>query len=359
MRIPSFFVGRVFKRDLPDFFKNLALLVKSGIPINDALAVLGQEIRSGIMKKVVLQVRKQVEQGTTISKAFRPYQHLIGDLPVNLIQAGELNGTLEANLQYLADLLDRQRELGQRIQSALLYPEIVLVMAFSLGGGIAVFVLPKLIPLFESLNVELPFATQLLLNLSILLRDHGVAVILGGISIPIILVLLGGLPPVRWFYHTVSLRTPVLGRLFRDYQLALFCQIFGSLFRSGLTIKEALSGTAEAQTNVRYRNALRASTKRLSAGVPLAKILGKYPKLFPQHMVALIAVGESSGRLDESFAYLSEYYNREVDTLTKRLPVLIEPMLLMIIGVLVLFLAMALITPIYEITSGIRPRSGP
>ncbi|MBU1448675.1 type II secretion system F family protein [Patescibacteria group bacterium] len=166
-------------------------------------------------------------------------------------------------------------------------------------------------------------------------------------------MMLSRIAAVKWFYHTVAIRAPFFGSLVRNYQLALFCQIFGTLFRSGLTIKDTLTATSEALTNVRYRNSLRASTKSLTAGVPLATILAKYPLLFPQNVVAIITVGERSGKLEESFMYLAKYFDNEVDLQTKKLPTIIEPVLLMFIGIMVAFLMMAVMTPIYELTASI------
>lgn len=351
------FAKSIFTKELVDFFKNLSLMAKSGMPLNESLSVLSLQTTSGTFRNFLIAIKKQVEEGSSFSNALKPYREQVGDLSINIIRAGESNGTLEDNFAYLADILNRQRELKQKIQSALLYPEIVLTMAFAVGGGISIFVLPKLIPLFRSLNVELPLATRILLAISKFLQTQGVLAMAGVAVLVVIFFLLGKLRPVRWFYDTSALHLPFFGKLARNYQLALFSQLFGTLFRSGLTIKETLTVTADAMTNLRYKNVLVAAQKRLTSGTPLAKILSRTPFFFPVNTTALIAVGEDSGKLDESFAYLAEYYNNEVDVQTKRLPTLIEPLMLLAIGLVVAFIAMAIISPIYEITSGIRPRS--
>lgn len=346
-----------FRKELIEFYKNIALMAQSGIPLNESLGVLSEQAKSPSFKKFLVSVKEQLEHGSSLSKAFMPYRDLVGDLALNVIRAGEINGTLEGNLQYLADITNRNRELKQKISSAMLYPEIVLSMTFALGAGISMFILPKLIPLFNSLDVELPLATRILLWVSLFLKAHGIASIIGTVVIITALVLAPRfLSPVRWVYHTIAIHLPFLGSLIRNYQLALFNQIFGTLFKSGLTIKESMMATAEAVTNVRYKNALLGSVKRLTSGTALATILTQYPALFPQNMVALISVGEKSGKLEESFRYLAGYYENEVDLQTKRLPQLIEPMLLIFIGLAVGFIAIAVISPIYELTSGISNR---
>jgi len=357
MKIPHPFLHSAFKREFPDFVKNLSIMAKSGIPLDEALRVLAIENRSKGIRTFIEGIQHEVQQGVALSKALEACDGDSDSLVINVIKAGEVNGTLEENLQYLADLLDRKRELSQRIQSAMLYPEIVLVLAFLIGGGISIFVLPRLVPLFQTLGVKLPFVTQLFLDFSVFLRDNGLISFTVLTVVIFLLTLLARIPAVRWFLSNVSLRIPLIGRLIRDYQLALFSQIFGALFRSGLTIHEALSSTAYAMTNVCYQGILRKASTHLVQGVPLAVILEKDSFYFPQHVTALVSVGESSGKLDDSFVYLARYYNREVDMQTKRLPVLIEPLLLFFIGLIVLFLAVALISPIYEITSGIQAHS--
>lgn len=350
------FLRSAFKRELVDFFKNVSVMAQSGIPLNEALGVLIPQARSRAFRSFILKTKTQLEHGSSFSQAMTPYADQIGGLSINIIRAGELNGTLEQNLKYLADILTRNRDLKNKISSALLYPEILLVMTFCLGAGISMFVLPKLIPLFTSLKVELPLATRILLAISLFLRDHGLAAIGGVAALVFLFFALRRVYAFRWALHTVSIRLPFFGRLFRNYQLALFCQIFGTLFRSGLTIKETMVATANAMTNLRYRNALQDSLKRLTAGIPLATLLARYPKLFTPNVIAIVSVGEKSGKLEDCFEYLAQYFDNEVDLQTTKLPTLLEPVLLIGIGLVVAFVAIAIISPIYELTSGISVR---
>ncbi|MBI4138531.1 type II secretion system F family protein [Candidatus Uhrbacteria bacterium] len=345
-----------FKKELVDFFKNVALMVKSGIPLNEAMVVLVQQSQSKAFTAFLMDIKAQLERGSAFSKALETYREQIGDMSLNIIKAGEINGTLDTNLKYLADIMTHNKELKQKINSALLYPKIVLGLTFFMGSGISLFVLPKLIPLFKSVDIELPLATKILLWVSEFVRDRGIVAVIGVTAVVILFALSNRIPAFRWVYYTASIRMPFFGKLFRNYQLALFNQIFGTLFKSGLTIKETLTATAEAMTNVRYKQALVSATSRLTAGVPLATILGGYPKLFPKNVIALIAVGEQSGKLEETFTYLSVYFENEVDVQTKQLPTLIEPLMLIFIGLVVGFIALAVISPIYELTSGISKK---
>ncbi|MBU2612855.1 type II secretion system F family protein [Patescibacteria group bacterium] len=348
-----FLINHAFKKEMVDFFKNISIMVQSGIPLNESLGVLIPQTPRKSFRNFLVKTKAQIEKGSSLSNALTPYREEVGDLALNIIRAGEINGTLESNLQYLADIMGRNRDLKSKIGSAMMYPKIILGMVLIIGAGIAMFILPKLTPLFSSLDVELPLATRILLFISDTMRDHGILILVCIGVIGFGFMMLSRIAAVKWFYHTVAIRAPFFGSLVRNYQLALFCQIFGTLFRSGLTIKDTLTATSEALTNVRYRNSLRASTKSLTAGVPLATILAKYPLLFPQNVVAIITVGERSGKLEESFMYLAKYFDNEVDLQTKKLPTIIEPVLLMFIGIMVAFLMMAVMTPIYELTASI------
>jgi type IV pilus assembly protein PilC len=354
MNFKNPFLGYIFSTEIVEFFKNLSLMAESGIPLNEAFGVLQDQARSATFKKFLQQTKLQLEQGLSLSEALLPYQAYIGELAINIIRAGEVNGTLEQNFKYIAELLTRRRELKQRIQSALLYPEIVLVMAFLIGGGISIFILPKLIPLFTALHVDLPLASRILLHVSLFLQKSGLLAMVGVVVGVLVLYFMTGIKVVRWFLDTLVLKIPFFGRLAQNYQLALFSQLFQTLFRSGLTIKEALQVTTQAMTNVRYRQILEKTSKRLVTGIPLSTILNTYPSFFPQNVISILSVGERSGKLDESLQYLSVYYDNEVDVQTKRLPTFVEPILLLCIGFIVAFIAMAIIAPIYEITSGIK-----
>ena len=176
----NFFARSNFKKELVDFFKNVALMVKSGIPLNEAMVVLIQQSRSKSFNAFLLDIKTQLEHGSTLSKALESYKEDIGEMALNIIRAGEINGTLDVNLKYLADIMTHNKELKSKINAALLYPKIVLALTFFMGGGISIFVLPKLIPLFKSVDIELPLATKILLGISVFVRDSGIIALGGG-----------------------------------------------------------------------------------------------------------------------------------------------------------------------------------
>lgn len=340
-------------QELVDFTKSLAMMLKSGISISEALSSLAEQTRSHKFRTILYKVRKDVETGTSLSEAFDKERKAFGNVAIGVIRAGETSGTLEENLTFLGEWFERNNDLAQEINNALLYPKIVFSAALLLGGSLAVFILPRLVPLFTSLNVELPLITRILLKFSLFVRDFWLVlffIILGSI---LAFVLINKNKIVRRFFHYFYIRIPLFGSLLIDYQLALMSQLFFTLFGSGLSINESLDITSEAVTNIQYQEAIKKIKTRITKGTTLSQAMKDYPALFPKNLINIIAVGEKSGSLNDSFSHLAEFYSKEVKTKTKRLPIIIEPALLIFIGLVVGFIALSIILPIYKITGSL------
>lgn len=348
-----FIFNRISSQEKVDFSKNLAVMLKSGIAINEALASLADQTKSKTFSKVIYRVKSEVEMGTSLSEAFGKEQKVFGRVFISLLKTGEASGTLEENLSFLADWIERNHDLRQEIKAATLYPKFVLSATFLLGGGLAVYILPKLVPLFEQLRVELPLATRMLLAFSLFVEKFWFLVLLGIIGFIIGFSLLNRIKSVKRFFHLLYIKMPFVGDLMVAYQLALISQLFSTLFKSGLSINESLGITSEAATNIHYQESIEKIKNRVGKGITLSQTMQDYPKLYPKNMVNIVATGEKSGTLDSSFAYLSEFYSKEVQNKTKKLPTMIEPALLVFIALMVGFVALSIIMPIYELTRGL------
>lgn len=338
-----------------DLAKNLSTLIRSGIPLHESLALLSEETSSRRLRQALAKSTEAVASGTSLGSALGEEERTFGRLFIHLVKAGERSGTLEENLSFLAELLEELDDLRTKVRSALLYPEIVLVTAFLLTGALAVFVLPRLIPLFTNLGVALPLPTRLLLGTTAFIQTWWRWGLIGSVAFVLLITLLQRLPAVRRFSHWLALRLPFLGSLFREYQLALASRVFYTFSKSGLHLNELLYGGADAVTNATYRGALDAVAGHVETGLPLSEALARYPSLFPRHFTTIIAVGEKSGSLEGSFLNLATAYQKEVDARVKRLPTVLEPLLLISLGALVGFVAISIILPIYQITQGFRP----
>ncbi|PCI19704.1 hypothetical protein COB64_03260 [Candidatus Wolfebacteria bacterium] len=349
-----FIFNRISSQEKMDFIKGLSIMLRSGIAIDEALVSLATQTKSKVFRNSIYKVKHRVEMGVSLSEAFNREQNVFGSVYIGLLKAGEASGTLVENLSFLADWLERNHNLHQEIRAAMFYPKFVLVTTFLLGGGLSVFILPRLIPLFQQLRVELPLATQLLLSFSLFIEKYWYAVLVGIILLIIGLRFISRYKPVRRVFHLLHLKTPFIGGLMTDYQLALVSQLFFTLFKSGLSINESLEITGEAVTNIRYQDSIEKIRQRVLKGTTLSYAMSEYPKLYPKNMIHIIANGEESGTLDDSFLYLTEFYSKEVSNKVKKLPIIIEPILLIVIAIVVGFVALSIITPIYELTRGIR-----
>jgi len=337
-------------QDRVDFAKNLSIMLKSGIAINDALSSLGEQSNSTHFRNIIERVRNDIENGTPLSVAFEKEVAVFGKIFVSMIKAGEQSGTLQGNLQFLADWLERSADLKREVSAATMYPKMVFSAAILLGGGLAVFILPRLVPLFSGLHVELPIITKILLAVSVFVREYWMFTTFGVVAIIIALIYINKILVVRKMFHALYIRMPFLGKLMRNYQIALVTQLFTTLLKSGLSLNDSIEIVSQSATNIHYQEALVHIQNAAEKGTPLSKSMISFEMLFPKIVISIIAVGEHSGTLTNSFEYLSEFYTKEVNMQAKKLPLLIEPLLLVFIAGIVGFVALAIIMPIYELT---------
>lgn len=341
--------------DLTDralFAKNMSVMIKSGIPIVEALDIAADSTQ-GKFKQVIMQIANSVASGKSLSDGLEEFPKVFSSLFINSVYAGETSGTLEENLEYVAEQLHKEKELTAKIKGALLYPIVVLVAAVMLGVGVVFFVLPKITPLFEGLGVDLPITTRILIWISHFVEQHSVSLLSG------IVIFTGAFVWVtrQKFSHPVThwvlLRMPVVKSLVCNSNIARFCRTLGTLIKSGLTVSEAVAITAETSSNYYYVEALNDISRRLVSGSTLSSNIIMHGDLFPKIVTRMIRVGEESGRLEETLLYLASFFEEEVDDGAKNLSTAIEPILLIGIGIGVGFLALSIITPIYSITGNI------
>ncbi len=347
------FFNSVSSQDRVNFTKSLAIMLKSGISINNSLAELAEQSESSYFAGVINSVRNDVENGTSLSRAFGKEVKTFGTIFVSLIKAGEESGTLQGNLQFLAEWLNRSNDLKREIAAAIMYPKLVFGAALLLGGSLAVFILPKLVPLFTSLNVELPWTTKTLLNISLWTKDYWLLGLILMIAAVAGIFYSNTFFRVRKLFHTLYINIPFMGTLLKNYQRALITQLFSTLLKSGLSLNQSVDIVAEAATNIPYQESLGIIHDKILKGTTLSTSMKEFDRLFPNMMISIVEVGESSGSLVQSFEYLSEFYTKEVNALAKKIPTIVEPLLLILIAVVVGFVALAIIMPIYEITGNI------
>lgn len=337
------------------FTKHLGLMLKSGISIAEAIAVLKDQTDSPQFKKILKSVAYDISNGQSLSNALQKYPKAFDHFYTNLIKISEESGTLDENLDFLAQQLEKDLALQKKIQSALLYPGLVFFTATIMGGFISLFVLPKLVDFFENFDVALPVSTQILLFVATTMKNHGISII-GGITILFFLfTLVIQLPKIKPIWHKIVLRLPFFGKLIMYSQLAVLLRSFGVLIKSGIPISHSLEISARTLSNVQFQNDLLEVASFLEKGKSMSYVLEKKNYFeYPPLVVKMLGVGEKTGKLDETLLYLGDYFEGEIDNVTKNLTTVLEPILLLGVGLIVGFIALAIISPIYELSGSLR-----
>ncbi|MCD4694165.1 type II secretion system F family protein [bacterium] len=335
------------------FAKNLSVMLKSGLTISESL-VIALDSAKGKFRKIIKGILKSVESGHSLSEAFSFYPKVFSGLFVNITNSGEASGNLDESMENISAQLEKEKELISKVKGALVYPVIILIASIILGGAMVFFVLPKITPLFEGLNVELPTSTRFLIWFSNFVQNYYLTLFFGLIFFFIFMFWFFRQKFIKPITHWLLLRIPVVSHVSRGTNLSRFCRSLATLLKSGLNIDEAFDITRGTLNNFYYKRAVVKAGDGISRGGKISENLAYYKHLFPNIVIKMIKVGEESGRLEETLNYLANYYEAEVDNSTKSLSVVIEPVLLLGIGLVVGFLAISIITPIYSITGGIK-----
>jgi len=337
------------------FTKHLSTMYKAGIPLPEIIETLIAQTKNASFKKVLHQVLAEIENGQSLSSALSVYPKIFDQFYISLIQISEESGTLEDNLDFLAVQLSKDNSLRKKVKAALLYPAIILTAMLVLGTFLNIFILPRLVDFFESFDMELPVTTKILLFIARLMQKDGVLIFSIIFILLIIFRFLIQRPKIKFYWHILLLKMPVVGTLVSYSQAARFSRNFGTLVKSGVPVVKSLEVTADTLSNLKFKSDLSEIAKTLSKGKYIGKSMEnkKYWE-YPAIVSKMISVGEKSGKLDEVLLYLSDFYDDEIDDLSKNLATILEPILLVIMGIAVGFVAVSIITPIYELTGSIR-----
>lgn len=337
------------------FTKHLATMIQAGVPIVESLDTLAEQTKSAAFREVITAILSEIRNGKSLAAAMRPHSALFSEFYISLIEISEQSGTLDENLLFIAEQLSKNMSLRKKIQAAFVYPTLIISILFILSGFAAFFVLPRLIGFFEAFSIELPLSTKILLFFAYLFRDHGSLLILVFFAVIFGFTALVRVPAFQRRWHRFILRVPIVGLFLRQVQLAQLTRNFGVLLKSGVPIGRAVSIAGKTLSNRAYQEDLAFVQDSIGKGSTISAALEKRKGVrFPALAVKMIAIGEKTGNLDSSLLYLSEYYEEEIESFAKNVSTLLEPALLLIIGLLVGGLALAIITPIYELSGAVR-----
>lgn len=355
-KLESFFV-RFSAKEQTLFAKRLSFLMASGVPILESLMLLRTQTKSKQKIIILDQVVNDVSNGMFLSTSLAKHGRLFSNFMINIIRVGESSGTLSTNLSYLAEELKKKQALKSKIMGALLYPIVITVGTVGVTTLLIMYVFPKILPIFISLHVTLPLSTRILVAVSRFLSIFGVwCCLLAIFGVGVFLFLRARREAVRLWGDRIVLSIPLARHIIQSYNLANFCRTLGLLLNSGTRLSEALVIAAEVTQNTIYKKVFVELSYTIQKGEPISRQLERRADLFPDMTRHLIAIGERTGSLPASLLYLCDLHEGELDEQAKQLSASIEPVLMVVMGLLVGFVAIAVITPMYEITSHLTPR---
>ena len=330
------------------FAKYLSVLLGAGLAIDEAIDVLHKQSKHSL-GKILAVLSSRLKQGDTLSSGLAQFSHVFSPLFINLVASGEASGNLQENLSHLVDQMQKEYELTSKVRGAMIYPLVIIGMALLIAGGIFVFILPNVLDLFTSLDLELPFFTRILIYITNFIHDHGIITAIFACGIIISLFIARKIPFLFPFFHRVILITPLIGNIVKKINLQQITRSLGTMIRGGITVDEAVAITASVIHNVHYQKIILELKQAIQLGNDLSSVLEKHPHLIPPMATRVIYVGEQAGSLDEMLLYLASFYEAEVSEITENLSDLIEPFLLIVIGVFVGMIALSIMTPIYQV----------
>lgn len=347
------FGNRVKLGDLANATRQLATLLSSGLPLLEALSVLVEQEESAPLKAALAAVRDSVREGASLADALRANPKAFSPLFINMVSAGESSGTLEITLDRLADFLDEQVRFRGRISAALAYPAFMTVIGIGMLFFIFSFVMPRIVGMFEDMKQQLPFITTMLLLLVRFLQSFWWALLLLAAGAAYSFRRYAGTPAGRENIDARLLKLPVFGTLIRMIAVSRFTRTLGTLLQSGVPALTALDIVKNVIGNTVLANAVQKARENVREGEPIADPLRR-SGLFPPVVVQMVAVGEKSGELEKMLLKISDSFDRTVETRITGLMALMEPVIILVMGLIIGFVVIAIMLPMLEMSSGVR-----
>ena len=332
------------------FAKRMGFLMKAGVPILESLVLLKKQAKSKSANKIFQQIILDVSGGQFLYGSLAKLNGTFGDFAINIIKVGEQSGILSQNLNYLAEQLTKKLQMKRKILGALFYPFFIVAATLVLTLVLTIFVFPKVLPIFSSVSLNLPISTKILIFVSGFLIKFDLPLLLALIGSAAAFIFLMKRPKFKMLIEHLILKTPLAGSISQNYYLSNFCRTLGLLLKGDARLDKAIRITANATENLVYQREFKNAAAFVDKGGKISEYLESRPGFFPDMLSYMVAIGETAGNLSETFLYLADMQESEVDELTKNLSVLIEPVLMVFLGLLVGFVAISIITPIYAVT---------
>lgn len=348
------FESKISVKEKALFANKLSALVDAGVPIMRSLDLMHRQQKSALFRRALTAITAEVNQGSSLGSAMRRWPKVFDNLSIAMVEAGEAGGVLDETLKRLAKLLEENARLQNQLKAAMGYPITVLVIAILVFLGMTIFLIPTFAEIFDQLGAELPVFTQMMINLSKLLRSTFSIFLAGGIILAIYASTRYYATPVgRRQVDGIFLKLPLFGDLLQKTASAQFCRTMSSLSKAGVPIMMSLEILHDTTNNAVVGDAIRNSRNDISEGVPLSTALA-LKRVFPEMMVSMLAIGEETGEMDTMLSKVADFYEDEVSTAVKTLTSLIEPVMIVLVGGIVGSILLAMYMPMFSVFEHIR-----
>ncbi|MBA3818736.1 MAG: type II secretion system inner membrane protein GspF [Deltaproteobacteria bacterium] len=342
------FLGGVKKTEVAVFTRQMATLLHAGIPLAEALGALVEQLTNMRLKTPVAEVRTAVNEGSSLADAMGKHPRIFDELYVSMVRAGELAGNLDEVLTRLADFLEGAEKLKSKVQSAMIYPMVMVVVGGIIMSVLMIKVVPEITSMFTQQGKTLPLNTRMLIGSSNFMGDHWKALLIAIIAISVLFGKWKSTPDGKRTWHSFVLNLPVLGQLVRTINVSRFARTLGTMLESGVPMLRSLETAKQIMGNVILQNAVEDAKKAVSEGESLAQTLKKSGQ-FPSTMIHMVAVGERAGQLEQMLDRVAATYDAEVDTKLSRFTALLEPVMLVVMGGAVAFIVFSILQPIMDL----------
>ncbi len=337
-------------RDKIFFVQNLRIMIKGGLSLGQALNTIADQVSNSLFKRVVKDISLQVESGVSFSAVLEKHPKIFSPLFINMVKSGEVSGNLEDVFEKLHFQMKRDHDLIAKVKGAMIYPLVVLVAMVGIGTAMVIFVVPKLITIFDEFQAELPLATRMLMALSKFITNNGAWVGLGLVGFIILFIKFYRSERGRRIFHKIFLYAPIISGIVKKINIARFCRTTSSLLKTDIPIVKSLEITSLVVGNMYYKKILKEASEKIAKGMQINAVLSGHIKLFPPTVLQMIKVGEESGAVDSVLDEVALFYEEDINQVMENLPAIIEPILILVLGLGVAGMAVAVIMPMYSLT---------
>jgi len=346
-------IGRVSIHEKIIFSRNLATMLDAGLALSRSLTIIEKQTTNPKFKRVVYELNEKIKKGSSLSEALKNYPEVFSTLMISMVSSGEESGNLVDSLNVVSDQMEKQYTLNKKIQGAMVYPGVILTVMGLIGIFMLLYIVPTLTKTFTELSIELPASTQFIIHLSDFIKNNAITS-LGIIFVMVVLFyLIGKSTSGKRLFDTILLHFPMISEMVKEINSARTARTLASLITSGVPFVRALQIVKDVVQNSYYKEVIAKAEKNIQIGLPISKVFGENTDLYPIFVAEMIAVGEETGELGPMLLKVAAFYEEEVDQKTKNLSTIVEPLMMVIVGAIVGFFAISMISPMYSLVDKI------